>query len=53
MDNALQLMEQAALNISAISEQMGVIAGQIRGIKAEQIDHANRITDLENWKVHH
>ena len=53
MDNAMQLMEQAALNINALSEQMGVVAGQIKTIRAEQINQNNRITDLENWKAHH
>jgi hypothetical protein len=46
-------MEQAALNINALSEQMGVVAGQIKTIRSQQIDHNNRITDLENWKIHH
>lgn len=53
MNDVMQMMNQAALNITAISEQMGVVAGQIKSIKAQQIDHNNRITDLENWKTHH
>ena len=53
MDNTLEILQQTALNISAISEQMGVVAGQIKQIKEGQIDHENRITDLENWKVYH
>lgn len=53
MNEVMQMMNQAALNINALSEQMGVVAGQIKTIRAAQIDHANRITDLENWKQHH
>ena len=53
MNDVMQMMNQAALNITAISEQMGVVAGQIKSIKAQQIDHNNRIIDLENWKTHH
>lgn len=52
-NSVMQLMEQAALTVNALSEQMGVVAGQLKNIKAAQIDHNNRITDLENWKIHH
>ena len=52
MNEVMEMMNQAALNISTISEQMGIVAGQIKSLNAKQIDH-NRITDLENWKAHH
>lgn len=53
MNEVMQMMNQAALNINALSEQMGVVAGQIKTIRAAQIDHNNRITDLENRMTHH
>ena len=52
-NEVMEMMNQAALTITAISEQMGVVAGQIKKIKSDQIDQNNRITDLENWKLHH
>ena len=52
-DDLKQIVAQTAMNISAISEQMGVIAGQVKNLRAIQIEHGNRITDLENWKQHH
>ena len=51
--NLMSILNQTAMNISAISEQMGVVAGQIKKIRADQVDHANRITDLENRMTHH
>lgn len=53
MNEVMQMMNQAAMNITALSEQMGVVAGQIKTIRAAQIDHNNRITDLENRMTHH
>lgn len=53
MNEVMEMMNQAALNINALSEQMGVVAGQLKKIRADQVDHANRIADLENWKIHH
>lgn len=53
MNDVMQMMNQTALNINAISEQMGVIVGQVKSIRADQIELNNRLTDLENWKTNH
>lgn len=50
--NLMSILNQTALNISSISDQMGVVVGQVKSMKATQVDHGNRITDLENWKQH-
>ena len=52
-NDVMEIMNQAALNISAISEQMGVVAGQLKKLNSGHIDHENRISDIENWTKHH
>ena len=52
-NDVMEAMKQAAVNITAISQQLGVVAGQIVSLQAENIDQNNRITDLELWKTHH